>query len=236
MPRLSFDDELSDSDQENGNEEIEIDHCGDPNLTAINGYLENITISDAGHVVSNPHPYTMPNPPTNFALSGALDPNINAPRQDALSNHYVRIVHMNGVHHIALVTCSCQGAEAIHADLMYCRLVPATFSHYRTLFTVAVLDDFRISNLECKASAYQYFQKLCRLTYPMAPTRTPNLYQELLRMSRAWRWLKKMKWAGYGHKTADFNQPTPGELANFCPACPQPSINLPSNWKEDPNQ
>ncbi|KAH9959751.1 hypothetical protein BGW80DRAFT_1183207, partial [Lactifluus volemus] len=178
----------------------------DSDLVAISGYLDNITISDANHAI-----------------------------QDALNNHYVRVVHVNGVHHIALVTCSCRGAEAIHADLMYCRLVPTTFSRYQTLFTVAVLDDFRISNLECKASAYQYFQKLRRLTYPMAPSRTPNLYQELLRLSRAWRWLKKIKWAGYGHEAVDFNQPTPGELANFCPACPQSGINLPSNWKEDPN-
>jgi hypothetical protein len=24
-----------------------------------------------------------------------------------------------------------------------------------------------------------------------------------------------------------------GDLAIFCPACPQPGINLPKNWKED---
>jgi hypothetical protein len=86
----------------------------------------------------------------------------STPRQDALSNHYVRVVHVNGIHHIALVTCACHGSEAVQADLMYNRLVPTTFSQYRTLFTVAVLDDFRLSNLECKASAYQYFQKLRR--------------------------------------------------------------------------
>lgn len=158
----------------------------------------------------------------------------DVPRYDALNNHYVRIVHTNGIHHIALLTCNCHGAEAVHADLMYCRLVPTTFSNYRTLFTVAVLDDFRISNLECKASAYQYFQKLRRQTCPMAPARTPNLYQELLRISRVWRWLKKKKWAGHGHMPSKFNQVAPGELANFCPACPQPGINLPADWIHDP--
>ena len=119
----------------------------------------------------------------------------NAPRQDVLTNHYVRIVHTNGIHRIALVTCSCHGADAIHADLMYCRLVPTTFTSYNTLFTVTVLDDFRISNLECKALAYQYFQKLRCQTCPMALATCPNVYQELLRMSRLWRWLKKKKWA-----------------------------------------
>jgi CxC2 like cysteine cluster associated with KDZ transposases len=158
------------------------------------------------------------------------------PRQDYLCNNYVRVVHVNGIHHIALVTCACHGAEGIHADLMYCRLVPATFSRYKTLFTVAVLDDFRISNLECKASAYQYFQKLRRLTFPMTPARTPNLYQELLRMARVWRWLKKKKWAGHGHRSGNFTETAPAELATFCPACPQPGINLPPNWKDDQNR
>ena len=142
--------------------------------------------------------------------------------------------HTNGIHHIALLTCNCHGAEAVDADLMYCWLVPATFSNYRTLFTFAVLDDFQISNLECKASAYQYFQKLQRQTCLMALARTPNLYQELLRISPVWRWLKKKKWAGHGHMLSKFNQVAPGELANFCPACPQPGINLPADWIHDP--
>jgi hypothetical protein len=115
--------------------------------------------------------------------------------------------------------------------------VPATFSRYKTLFTVAVLDDFRISNLETKASAYQYFQKLRRLTFPTTPARAPNLYQELLWLARVWRWLKKKKWAGHGNrKDDDFAKTAPGELAHFCPACPQPGINLPPNYKEDPNK
>ena len=160
----------------------------------------------------------------------------DCPHQDALNNHYVQVVHVNGIHHIALVTCLCHGAETVHGDLMYHRLVPTTFSRYRTLFTVAVLDDFRMSNLECKASAYQYFQKLRRVTFPMAPARAPNLYQELLRMARVWRWLKKKKWAGHSHRSGNFTQTAPGELVNFCPACPQPGVNLPSNWKNDPNR
>ena len=40
----------------------------------------------------------------------------NAPRQDVLTNHYVWIMHTNGIHQIALVTCSCHSANAIHAD------------------------------------------------------------------------------------------------------------------------
>jgi hypothetical protein len=67
----------------------------------------------------------------------------------------------------------------------------------------------------------------------MDPELVPNLYHELRRMSRVWRWMKKLKWAGFGHKVLDHMDPAPGSLANFCPACPQPGINLPENWLDD---
>lgn len=156
-----------------------------------------------------------------------------APRADSLNNTYVRVVHVNGIHHMALVVCTCRGQENAHCDLMAERLVPTSFTRYRTVFTHAVLDDFRIANLECKASAYQYFQKLRRLTAPMAPDSVPNLYPELRRMSRLWRWMKKLKWAGFAYRDVPTTEATGGELANFCPACPQPGINLPDDWAED---
>jgi hypothetical protein len=177
--------------------------------------------------------YLDPTLPQHATRSAADDA---PPGRDSLNNAYVRVIHLNGVHHLALVTCTCLDADAVHANLLSCRLIPTTFTRYRTLFTAGVLDDFRISNLECKVSAYQYYHKLRRLTNPAAPSNVPYFYRELLRLSRLWRWMKKLKWAGYGHKTADPNSPNSGELANFCPACPQPGINLPLNWKDDPNR
>lgn len=174
------------------------------------------------------------------------DTSQQTPRTDGLNNHYVRIVHVNGIHHLALVSCACRGHENVPLDLMFSGLVPTSFVRFRTLFTVAVLDHFRLSNLELKASAYQYFHFLQRMTMPTAPTQVINFYHELRRLSRLWRWLKRMKWAGYGHSSLepshdnitepsrpDPMDPSPGELAIFCPACPQPGINIPSNWKDD---
>lgn len=46
--------------------------------------------------------------------------------------------------------------------------------------------------------------------------------------------MKYRKWHGYAHKP-DQDIPA-GGLATFCPACPQPGINLPDNYKEDPDQ
>lgn len=158
------------------------------------------------------------------------------PKADALNNQYVRVVHTNGVHHIALVYCSCRGRENIHSDLVAAAFLPTSFARYRTVFTHAVLDDFRLSNLECKASAYQYFQKLRRQTSPMSPDTVPDLYHELRRMSRLWRWMKKLKWAGVHYNPQTTTVTNPGQLANFCPACPQPGINLSADWSIDPRR
>jgi len=48
-----------------------------------------------------------------------------------------------------------------------------------------------------------------------------------MRVSREWRNLQALKRGGLAH---DRNrQRKPGDLALFCPACPQPGINIPEN-------
>ncbi|KAF8798363.1 hypothetical protein BYT27DRAFT_7264931 [Phlegmacium glaucopus] len=155
------------------------------------------------------------------------DAPMRTPRADGLNNQYLRIAHVNGIHHLAVVTCACRGDDQIPIDLMYSRLVPTSFTRMNTLFTTMVLDMFRLANLELKASAYQYFHLLHRLTAKTG-THVPNLYHDLRKVSRAWRWMKKLKWAGFGHTTVDPTAPVAGQLSNFCPACPQPEINLPA--------
>jgi hypothetical protein len=54
-----------------------------------------------------------------------------------------------------------------------------------------------------------------------------------MRVSREWRNLQALKRAGLGH---ELNRPRkPGDLALFCPTCPQPGINVPPRheWLED---
>ena len=98
-----------------------------------------------------------------------------------------------------------------------------------------VLDTFRLANLEMKATAYQYFQFIHRLT-SKTTTNVPNLYNNLRKLSQAWRWMKKLKWAGYGHMKADPMNLEASKLTIFCPTCPQPKVNLPDDWKDDPNR
>ena len=63
---------------------------------------------------------------------------------------------------------------------------------------------------------------------------TKNRYKELLRTSRLWRDLHARKHFGFGHETD--KSPGIGDLAIFCPACPQPGINLPPGWENDPDK
>ena len=114
--------------------------------------------------------------------------------------------------------------------------MPASFTRIRTLFTTPLLDYFRLCNLELKASAYQFYQLIRQMTKPIGKMELVNLYHEFRRMSRVWRWMKKLKWAGYGHNQQDPLHPPAGALANYCLTCPQPGINLPDDWKNDRNR
>src|ERR1700733_4731755 len=58
-----------------------------------------------------------------------------------------------------------------------------------------------------------------------------NRYKQLLRASRQWRDLKNRMQSGLGYKQEE-DSPPDGSMAIFCPACPQPGINLPDDWKE----
>jgi hypothetical protein len=149
---------------------------------------------------------------------------------------YIRVVHSNGLHHIAMINCLCHGEDVLPLDLFASQLLPASLKRIKTLFTAQVLDTFRLSNLELKASAYQFYQLLRRLTNPIAPGEVINLYREFRRMSRLWRWMKKLKWAGYAGTQKNIKEVGSGELAIYCPACPQPGINIPNNWMNDPSR
>ena len=158
------------------------------------------------------------------------------PSTDGLNNTYVRAFDINGIHHLAMVTCNCHGQEQVALDLVTCRLLPASFTRIRTVFTTSLMDYFRLCNLELKASAYQFHSLIRRLTRLIGNSELVNLYNEFRRMSQLWWWMKKLKWAGYGYNSQNPENAAPGSLAIFCSTCPQPGRNLPEDWKSDPNR
>ena len=166
-----------------------------------------------------------------------LPHNLGARDQTQDGNHsaqhvmgtYVCVVHTNGIHNIAMISCSCQGPDHLANDLIAAWLLLASFERIQTIFMLDVLNYFCLSNLELKATAYQFYHLLQQITNPLEPASVINLYREFRRMTRIWRWMKCLKWAGYGMKKAPMSEVTPSQLSVFCPACPQPGINIPDN-------
>ena len=108
------------------------------------------------------------------------------PTANALNNSYIHVVHTNGIHHMAMVTCQCQGEHRFPLDLVTSNLLPTSFTNIQTLFTVQVLDYFWLCKFELKASAYQFYQLIQHVTLPMRPAKVVNLYHELQCMSHLW--------------------------------------------------
>ncbi|KAK7680044.1 hypothetical protein QCA50_016990 [Cerrena zonata] len=142
------------------------------------------------------------------------------------------IIDITGVHHLPVHFCDCDQVTPHHIQLLRSGLYPVTYDRPQTVFTFRVLEDFDLENLETKASAQRYYAKLRRLTCNAFPQTVPDRYREMLRIMREWRNLQSRKRAGIFGKDAN-KEISPGGLALFCPACPQPGINLPPDWKTD---
>lgn len=86
------------------------------------------------------------------------------------------IVDISGVHRVHVQFCQCHGigdSHAREAQLLEANLFPTSFTTFKSAFTFRVLDGFRAANLDCKTSAYHYFQMLRRLTSPAFPSAVP---------------------------------------------------------------
>ncbi|KIK39195.1 hypothetical protein CY34DRAFT_25361 [Suillus luteus UH-Slu-Lm8-n1] len=149
---------------------------------------------------------------------GPFIPPVRDPHQLAIT-----VVDKSGVHSLSICYCHCPGALSRDMQLFQAGLFPASFTRLKTAFTFAVLDDFLLDNLECGTLAMNYYNKIRRLTSSIFPLMVPDCYRELMRAARQWQQCKLYKWHGFAHKA---DQPKDGELTLFCPACPQPGINL----------
>lgn len=155
------------------------------------------------------------------------------PKVDAEDNNFITIVDTSGVHHLPYVECFCRHQKSIDLQFLEVGLFPASYKRIRTAFTFRVLDDFRLENLECKVSAYQYYHKIRRITDPTFPEAVANRYIELRRLSRAWRNLRLRQRFGFSYP-GDHSQA--GAMAIFCAACPQLGINMKEGWEKEPDK
>lgn len=83
------------------------------------------------------------------------------------------VVDRSGVHRLEVIPCRCNPRYSIDMQCMDMGLFPSSFEQVKTAFTFGVLDDFRMDNVECKTSAYNYYNKLVRLTSNEFPQSVP---------------------------------------------------------------
>ncbi|KAI9434832.1 hypothetical protein H4582DRAFT_2080497 [Lactarius indigo] len=193
-------------------------------LTSVPEALE--TSDNAGQL---PTPRDTPQPEglsTNLEISDGLFNSLDMYLESNDSN----TSRVSGIFDMEIVFCVCSGTDNTGEQLLRAGLFPSTFKQIETLFTFSVLDDFITDNLECKTTAQQYYSKLQSMTNKMFPHNVQNHYKQLLRASRQWRDLKNRMESDLGHQPDGEIHPD-GAMAIFCPACPQPGINLPTDWK-----
>ncbi|KAI9434614.1 hypothetical protein H4582DRAFT_1818472 [Lactarius indigo] len=205
-----------------------------------------VTLHSLGFVLCIGHggmpcPRTPEGPSTNPDISDrlfdSLDMSLDSNDSDSSrvrtadsGNPLFTVVDRSGIFDMEVVFCICPGMDNIGEQLLQSGLFPSTFRQIETLFTFTVLEDFILDNLECKTTAQQYYSKLQSMTSKMFPNNVQNRYKQLLRASRQWRDLKARMESGLGHQSEGESCPD-GAMAIFCPACPQPGINLPKDWK-----
>ena len=126
-----------------------------------------------------PQPETRPSQPivsdTLFSSvdQESIDGSSGRTRTAASGNSLFTVVDRSGVFDIEVVFCVCPDSGGNDAQLLRSGLFLATFKQIETLFTVSVLDDFLIDNLECKTTAQQYYSKLQLITNKMFPNNVP---------------------------------------------------------------
>ncbi|KAI9437384.1 hypothetical protein BJY52DRAFT_1230144 [Lactarius psammicola] len=191
-------------------------------------------VDTADHICQLPTPRATPQPdgPTTApAISNTLFDFLDTPMDSRRNgNPLITSIDRSGVFKMEVLFCACSDAYSKDEQLLRAGLFPSTFKQIENIFTFAVLDNFLTNNLECKTTAQQYYSKLQSMTSAMFPDHVPNRYKQLLRASRQWRDLKNRMQTGLGYQ-AEQETPQDGSMAIFCPACPQPGINLPDDWK-----
>ncbi|KIK42783.1 hypothetical protein CY34DRAFT_58396, partial [Suillus luteus UH-Slu-Lm8-n1] len=164
-------------------------------------------------------------------LGHAIGENCILPRK-AFNDDFV-LIDTNGIHEMAVDFCACERSQTHTKQLLRMGWFPSTSVDPRTAATFRLLQHYQILSFESKASAYEFYHSLVRISDNTGLIKKDR-YEPFMRMVREWRHLKMLKRFGRGHDPAGVSGTKEGECAVLCPACPQPGKNLPSDWKETP--
>ncbi|KAG2055894.1 hypothetical protein BDR06DRAFT_981634 [Suillus hirtellus] len=117
------------------------------------------------------------------------------------------IINVHGIHEIGLDFCGCETVQFFH-----------------------------LLSFESKVSAYEFYHSIAQQTGNTSITPIRDHYSVFMCMVHEWHHLKQLKHAGRGHDPCGVDATSAGACTVLCPACPQPSKNLPDNWENAPQE
>ena len=138
-------------------------------------------------------------------------------------------MHTSSVYQNKVQWCDCSDAPAGYIQLFRTGMFPVSFKQPESAFTFDLLHYYNIDSLECKTSAMSFYQKLKRLSSNAFPDKVKTCYVELMKVAHQWHDLVNRKRFGYAYDATLSGKE--GSLALFCPACPQPRINLENDYQ-----
>ncbi|KAG2097772.1 uncharacterized protein F5147DRAFT_747450 [Suillus discolor] len=150
------------------------------------------------------------------------------------SNNDFVILDCNGVHEVRLDFCGCESAQPHITQLLRVCLFPSTTTDPKSAATFRVLEYFQMLSFESKASVWEFYNTVARLTDNMGIWVPKDCYESFLRMIREWRFIMQLKHCGQGHHPGGIKKIEAGTCTVLCPACPHPSKNLPVGWENTP--
>ncbi|KAG2338018.1 hypothetical protein BDR05DRAFT_978303 [Suillus weaverae] len=144
------------------------------------------------------------------------------------------IINYNGVHEVGLNFCGCESAQPHITQLLCVCLFPATTLDPKSAVTFCALEYFQMLSFESKVSAWEFYNTVACLTDNTGTRVLKDHYASLLRMICEWRFVMQMKRCGQGHHPGGIQATEASACAVLCPACPNPSRNLPVGWENSP--
>ncbi|KAK0474993.1 hypothetical protein EDD18DRAFT_1367412 [Armillaria luteobubalina] len=146
------------------------------------------------------------------------------------SGRQVVVMDIEGIHEVNVAFCGCHRALDHYVQMLRIQWFPGSVEHPRTAITFRALRHFQLLSFMSKASAYEYYHMLERLTDNTGVYRCPVF----LRIVHEWRHVRMLKCHGRGNDPSGSKGTKVGDCVVHCLACPRPGVNMvPKRVKED---
>ncbi|KIY60722.1 hypothetical protein CYLTODRAFT_495541 [Cylindrobasidium torrendii FP15055 ss-10] len=148
----------------------------------------------------------------------------------------VLVMHTNGIHRVNIQWCECDRSNGDTRWRQATRMgwYPGSWLRPKTFATFECLRLFRLLNVVARCNVRDFVTTLERMTDSLRITFVPDRYKIFGWMYRQFVYLKRMARSGLGHVKGGPRKAGWGAAAVRCWACPRPGVNLPDDWRDEP--